>query len=594
MAAEVATEGKDPMARQLAGIYLKNVLYAKNETVQVQKHEAWKAQSVETRQGVKQNLLVAMRSPEEAARKSAATAAAEVAAIEVPFEAWPEFLPNMLENVTAEAHPPEIKVAALTCLGYTCERMAELDNVPEIATTTTDAMLTTIVDGLLPSRPDIVRLAATTALSNSLLFTHSNMERKEERDAIMSNICEATTCADARVRKQAFNCINTVAYHYYEKLPEYMVALFEITTKTISSDQEEVATEAIEFWSVIAETEDEMQENEQASQRYAHQAVGPLVPLLLEAMTKQDEHADLDMDQFGLSMAAGTCLGNLSMTVADDITAAVLPFVQENIQNENWHFREAATMAFACVLEGVTPESIAAIVHQSIPVLMGALNDPVDLVKDTTLYTISKICENHSLAIPGDVLPTLVNGLISKLPTEPPQVAKQASNALHKLGMAFDGNPLGDQIGSNQLSPFLPDLLQQLMAAADRPDANECGLRVACFEAINVFIQNAAPDCKPLLLQLFPALVDRLGASFGLPASEARDGLQGLLCSSLQVMCQSLDVADIVPHADKLMTHFLQVLQVKSSSAQVEALSAISAMADALGPEFEVRHCVVD
>jgi hypothetical protein len=154
--------------------------------------------------------------------------------------------------------------------------------------------------------------------------------------------------------------------------------------------------------------------------------------------------------------------------------------------------------------------------------------------------------------------------------------------------MAFDGNPLGETTGTNQLSPFLPTLLQQLMAAADRPDANECGLRVACFEAINVFIQNAAPDCKPLLLQLFPALVDRLGASFGLPPNEGRDGLQGLLCSSLQVMCQSLELNEIGPHADKLMTHVLQVLQVKSSSAQVEALSAISAVVDALGTEFEV------
>lgn len=596
MALELATEGKDVRARQLAGLYLKNLLSAQSDTIQTQKHDAWKALSDDARRGVKESLLQAMRSPETVVRQAAAQAAAEVATVEVPYGVWPEFLPAMLENVTAEVHPEGTKVASLTCLGYTCERMSLLDNLPEIAPTTTDAMLTTIVDGIQKTRPENVRLAATTALRNSLLFTHRNMDRKEERDTIMSNICEATISTDPRVRKEAFACIHTVAFHYYEKLAEYMMTLFELTTKAIQNDEEQVATEAIEFWNVISEVEEEMMADERDGlpgrecQKYAFQAVGPLVPLLLEAMTKQEDDGDLDMDQFSLSIAAGACLQYLALAVGDHITGAVLPFVQKNIQNENWHFREAATMAFAAILEGVTAESIGAIVHQSIPVLMVALNDPVNLVKDTTLYAISKICELHSRAIPADVLPTLINGLVSKLNSEPPQVSKQACNALHKLGCAFDGDTTGETTGSNQLSVFMPNLLQQLMTCADRPDAGENTLRVAAFEAINVFIQNAAPDCRPLLLQMYPAVVERLSVSFGLPMDkESKDGLQGLLCSTIQVLCQTLSREEIAPHADVTMQNVVLVLQAKSSSAQSEALSAISAIADVMGEEFEVR-----
>ena len=595
MALELATEGKDVRARQLAGLYLKNLLSAQSDTIQTQKHDAWKALPDEARRGVKASLLQAMRSPEAVVRQAAAQAAAEVATVEVPYGVWPEFLPAMLENVTAEAHSEGTKVASLTCLGYTCERMSLLDNLPEIAPTTTDAMLTTIVDGIQSTRPENVRLAATTALRNSLLFTHRNMERKEERDTIMSNICEATISTDPRVRKEAFACIHTVAFHYYEKLAEYMMTLFELTTKAIQNDEEPVATEAIEFWNVISEVEEEMMADERDGlpgrqcQKYAFQAIGPLVPLLLEAMTKQEDDGDLDMDQFSLSIAAGACLQYLALAVGDHITGAVLPFVQKNIQNENWHFREAATMAFAAILEGVTAESIGAIVHQSIPVLMVALNDPVNLVKDTTLYAISKICELHSRAIPADVLPTLINGLVSKLNSEPPQVSKQACNALHKLGCAFDSDTTGETTGSNQLSPFMPNLLQQLMTCADRPDAGESTLRVAAFEAINVFIQNAAPDCRPLLLQMYPAVVERLSVSFGLSMDkESKDGLQGLLCSTIQVLCQTLSREEIAPHADVTMQNVLLVLQAKSSSAQSEALSAISAIADVMGEEFEV------
>lgn len=600
IAAELATEGKDPFLRQLAGLYLKNLLYAKNDAVQRQKHDAWKGLEDAARSGVKHNLLQAMRSPEGSARQSAAQAAAEVATIEVPYDAWPEFLPAMLENVTAEAHQEGTKVASLNCLGYTCERMAYLD-LPEIPTTTVDAMLTTIVDGIQKTRPNNVRHAAASALRNSFLFTQSNMERAEERNAIMSTVCEATQSDDVRVRKEAFACVNTVAYLFYEKLPDYMMTLFELTTKTIQNDKEEVATEAIEFWNTIAEVELDLLEEERLNQeagdppeqrcaRYTEQAIAPLIPILLEAMTKQEDGADIDNDQFGLSMAAATCLRLVSDTVGDVITNAVIPFVHSHIQSEDWHYREAATMAFASILEGVSAESIGAVVHQSVPVLMNALNDQVDLVKDSTLYTISRICEYHTQAIPHEMFPTLINGLMTKL-TEHPQVAKQACNALHKLGIAFDGDETGDQTGTNQLSQFLPTLLQQLLACADRPDANEANLRVQAFEGINVFVSNSAPDCKPLLLQLFPVAKDRLLNSFALQGmdKDSKEGLQSLLCGLLQVLIQKLDRTDVAVHADAIMQGLLQVLQANNSSAQVEALAAIGALANSVEEDFEVR-----
>jgi importin subunit beta-1 len=32
--------------------------------------------------------------------------------------------------------------------------------------------------------------------------------------------------------------------------------------------------------------------------------------------------------------------------VEDDIVALIVPFVEQNIRNPDWHFREAAVMAF--------------------------------------------------------------------------------------------------------------------------------------------------------------------------------------------------------------------------------------------------------
>lgn len=605
MAVEIATEGKDVRARQLAGLYVKNMLFAQDEGLQAQKHEQWKSLSDEVRGPVKQGLLITLRSPAAGGiARTAAQAAAEIACIELPFDVWPEFVQTLLQNVTSNDTSEGAKIASLECLGFTCERISFLANLPDIPETMTNAMLTTIVDGMQKTRPDNIRFAAARALKNSIIFSQKNMTRKQERDTIMNNVCEATMSNEAKVRAEAYGCIVNIAYHYYDHLQDYMMAIFELTTKTIKSDVELVAKEAIEFWNTVSEVEMELIDDENEStalgmqpsgrcKRYVHAAVEHIVPLLLEAMTKQSDDDDLDSDQFTLSIAAGTCLGLIAQTVEDAITTAVLPFVQQHIRNENWHFREAATMAFACILDGVSGDSISAVVHQSIPVLMTALNDPVDLVKDTTIFTISKICEMHTRAIPADVFPTLVNGLMGQLDSESSRVAHQACNALHKLGTAFDGDDTGDRTGTNPLTPFLPMLLQKLMGAADRPDANEHNLRVAAFEAINVFVQNSAPDCKHVMLQLLPAAVDRLLTSFSLPVNsfedtDAKEGLQGLLCGLLQVLCQKLNKEDVQVQADQIMQGLLQVLQSKNSRCHAESLSAISAVADLMGADFVV------
>ena len=109
------------------------------------------------------------------------------------------------------------------------------------------------------------------------------------------------------------------------------------------------------------------------------------------------------------------CLTLVANTVEDLIVPAIMPFVQQHIQSENWRYREAATMAFSSILEGPSGAAIGPYVNQSIPVLLAALSDPNDLVKDTTAWTIGRICDLHVHSIPEDIFPTLVNGLAGKL-----------------------------------------------------------------------------------------------------------------------------------------------------------------------------------
>jgi hypothetical protein len=70
---------------------------------------------------------------------------------------------------------------------------------------------------------------------------------------------------------------------------------------------------------------------------------------------------------------------------------------------------------------------------------------------------------------------------------------------------------------------------------------------------------------------------------------EKKEGLQGLLCGLIQVLALRLDKENVLPQADTIMSNVLQVLQSKNATCHQEAFSAISAVADSLESDFEVR-----
>ena len=516
--------------------------------------------------------------------------------------AWPEFLPSVTDNITSTTTADEVKISTLECLGFSCERIASLEDesIPEITPEITDKMLTAIVDGMQDSRSDPIRLSAATALRNSLLFTKKNMDSTDERNIIMQAICQATQSQDAKVRAAAYECIVQIAYQYYDKLQDYMMTLFQLTTKTIETDEEMVALNAIEFWSTLCEEEMELLDliaegiTDRKCMNYVEGALPNLGPLLTTILTKQDEDAAHDDEIWNLSMSAATCLGLIANTTEDKVVPVIMPFVQQHIQSDNWRFREAATMAFSSILDGPSTDVIGPFVNQSIPILLTSLSDSHLMVKDTAAWTIGRICELHVHSIPDETFPTLLQGLVEKLQQESPQVASQSCYALHNLAAAFADDDTAATTGTNALSSYMPTLLEQLLKATDRPDADENNLRPAAFEAISVLIQNSAPDCMQILVSLLPAIITRLQQSFTLSVltatdKERKEGVQGLLCGLIQVLILKMGDKDVEPHADNIMTCLLQVMQIKNATCHQEAFSATSALCDKLEGRFNVR-----
>ncbi|CAJ1960227.1 unnamed protein product [Cylindrotheca closterium] len=598
LAQELSTEGKPIGARQLAGLLIKNSLQAKDDALQKEKHQRWTSLESNVRDGIKQPLLVAMRSGENGVSHIAAVAAAEVAAVELPYEQWPNFLSSLLENISAAQFPDSVKVASLECLGYTCERLSFLSG-PEINQPTTDSILNAIVNGIQSSRPDKVRLAAATALKNSLVFAHKNMEKKEERDAIMTTICEATRSQEPGVRAVAYECIVQIAILYYEKLQDYMTTLYELTTHTIREDIDEVAKSAIEFWSSLCEVEqDLLDESSELQERglpiarpcmgYVEAAVTHLAPILAQTLTKQEE--DSEEDTFNLHMAGHICLTCISQTVEDKIVQVIMPFVQQNIQNESWRLRDAAIMAFISMLDGPKEATIGPYVSQSVPMLLQLLSDPHVMVRDSAAHCISRICLLHIRYVPNDIFPSLLQALVAKCGEGSPKVASQACAALYNLASAFSEEAIQQQ-DSNALSPYMQNLMQTLLNVCDRPDADESNLRVAAMEALSILISNSASDVQPLLMQLLPVFVQRFDSTFAMQDFDSseqlkKDQIQGLLCAVVQALFRKLDKQTLLPITDKVMEQLIRVLQNRNANCHEEVFSAISAVSDVVEADF--------
>lgn len=166
-------------------------------------------------------------------------------------------------------------------------------------------------------------------------------------------------------------------------------------------------------------------------------------------------------------MAAATCLGLLAQAVSDNIVAAVVPFIEANIRSQDWHFREAAVMAFGSILEGPDPGVLTPMVHQALPILIDMMTDSNIHVKDTVAWVLGKICDCLIGSIKIDVhLHPLVSALVSGL-RDNPRIAANCCWALNNLAEQLGYSENDDQPQASPLSPYYDGIVQALLQSTE-------------------------------------------------------------------------------------------------------------------------------
>ena len=218
-------------------------------------------------------------------------------------------------------------------------------------------------------------------------------------------------------------------------------------------------------------------------------------------MTRQEE--DADEDEWNISMSASYCLGALAQAVQDPIVTAVMPFIESNIRSEDWHFREAAVMAFSCILDGPDPSMLNSLVNSALPILIHMMTDANLQVKDTVAWTLGKVCDVLVQTIQPDVhLPHLVLAFVNGLQDSP----RIAANCCWGLQNLAEGMGAYSEL---TMSSYYEGVLQALMRLTESAN-NEANYRTAAYECLATWVANSSTETRSQIENLLHIILQRM------------------------------------------------------------------------------------
>jgi len=371
---------------------------------------------------------------------------------------------------------------------------------------------------------DDIRIAAIDTLYSGLTFVRENMEREGERNFIMQVVCESTQHTNPRVQVPAYSCLVRIMQLYYEKMKFYMEkALFGLTVIGMRSQNPDVATQAVEFWSSVCEEElditAEIQEAlevgdqpERENFNFAKTALMEVLPQILLLLFRQEEDDD---DEWTTANSSAAAIALFAQIAENAVLAPVLQFVEANIRGEVWNQREAAVMAFGSIMDGPDPNTLQPLVTQAFPVLISMLGDPNSAVRESTSWSLARTTELIPKGFHPDThLRPLMEGLVATLRDQRSTTIQNCAWTIQNICGIIGATKPSDE--TTPLGPYYEALVTELMNVTARTEPELLGGRNASWEAICKLTEASGLDSITLVQNLTKIALDRLENSIAL------------------------------------------------------------------------------
>ncbi|NXM45381.1 IMB1 protein, partial [Gymnorhina tibicen] len=236
---------------------------------------------------------------------------------------------------------------------------------------------------------------------------------------------------------------------------------------------------------------------------------------------------------------------------------------------------------------------------QAMPTLIELMKDPSVVVRDTTAWTVGRICEMLPEAAINDIyLAPLLQCLMEGLSAEP-RVATNVCWAFSSLAeAAYEAADVADdqeEPATYCLSSSFELIVQKLLETADRPDGHQNNLRSSAYESLMEIVKNSAKDCYPAVQKTTLVIMERLQQVLQMESHIQStsdriqfNDLQSLLCATLQNVLRKVQHQDALQISDVVMASLLRMFQSTAGSGgvQEDALMAVSTLVEVLGGEF--------
>ncbi len=439
-----------------------------------------------------------------------------IAYVELPRGEWSDLMTVLLRNLADKSSSVLLRKATLEAIGFICEEIN-----PDVLVTQSNEILSGVLSGL-QMEAEVLQATAANSLLNSLEFVREAFDDDKKRDYIMSTICTVACSSTERVTVLILECIIKIMQLYYDKMEPYMESgLFPLSVRFLSSDQQDIVLQAIEFWSTVCEIEYNLMdvgEEEFQGFNFAKKSLPFIVPTLLKLLVKdaEEDGEDEDEDEWNVSMASSTCLSLWSECTGDDIllNGELVGYVRSSIQSSDWRHREAAVMILGCIVLGPSLELLAPVVAEFLPISRQLVFDTNNMVKDTAAWTLGRCCECLLSIIEDAEIMNLVDVFVKGLGLNS-RTACHCAWGLSHIASHFsvrddenidvEGFP-----DSNALTSRFEVVVSALFVAMNRPDSSHNNLRAIAYESMISQISICGNASLPTVQQVLVSVLDQL------------------------------------------------------------------------------------
>ena len=212
----------------------------------------------------------------------------------------------------------------------------------------------------------------------------------------MEKVFLACDSSDEEVREAALNTLQEVGSLQYDSVEVYFKQICLVTAAAAKSESDKVGAQAFEFWTTLAEDEQNRKVKGMPSKNYMATCQTDLLQLIFEGLLKINFEEDEDDDEWGHALSAACCLQRLSVLLGNDVMDPVVTYVAQYIQSQNWKEKYAALMALGSITDGPDKQKFAMVIVQALQNLLAMFNDQNGKVREAISWVMSRISEHHA------------------------------------------------------------------------------------------------------------------------------------------------------------------------------------------------------